>query len=151
MFEFREPGRLVDGELELLLVERCPGDPVANHVPAYKFEMRRAGVPQKIGQVELRVGDTQHIVMYAGHIGYGVNPEHRGHGYAARACRLLLPLARSHGIKTLWLTCTPDNVLSRRTLERLGAQYVETIDLPENTDMYQRGRRQVCRYRLQLA
>lgn len=150
-FLFRDPGRLVDGDLELLLLEQYPGDPLTNRVPAYKFEMRQVGASQAIGQIQLRVGDTKHIVMYAGHIGYGVEPEHRGHAYAARACSLLLPLARSHEMQVLWITCSPDNIASRRTLERLGAEYVETVDLPEDTDMYQRGARKACRYRIQLA
>lgn len=149
MFEFRNPGRLVDGDLELVLVEQYPGDPLTGRVPAYKFEMRRLGEPQEIGHVQLRVGNTKHIVMYAGHVGYGVDPGQRGHGYACRACKLLLPLARSHGLKILWITCSPDNAASRKTLEQLGAQYVETVDLPEDTDMYQRGARQACRYRLE--
>jgi tagatose 1,6-diphosphate aldolase len=150
MFQFRDPRRLVDGDLELLLVEQYPGDPLTNRVPAYKFEMRRVGASQAIGRIELRVGDTKHLVMYGGHIGYGVDPDCRGHGYAARACRLLLPLARSHGMTVLWITCSPDNAASRRTLDRLGAQYVETVDLPEDTEMYQRGKRQACRYRLKI-
>ena len=150
MFEFRDPGRLIDGDLELVLLEQYPGDPLANRVPAFKFAMRRRGELADIGSVELRVGNTTHLVMYAGHLGYGVNADQRGHGYAARACRLLLPLARSHGLKTLWITCSPDNAASQRTCERLGAEYVETVDLPEDTDMYQSGRRRVCRYRLEI-
>lgn len=151
MFQFCNPGRLVDGDLELILIEQYPGDPLTRRVPAYKFDMRRSGTPQTIGHIELRVGNSEHIVMYAGHIGYGVDPKHRGHGYAARACRLLLPLARTHGLTPLWITCSPENAASRRTLERLGAQYVETVDLPEDTDMYQRGGRQVCRFRVGLS
>ena len=150
MFEFRDPGRLVDGDLELVLAEQYPGDPLLNRVPVYKFEIRQVGASQAIGQIELRMGDTKHLIMYAGHVGYCVEPKHRGHGYAARACRLLLPLAWSHGMTTLWITCNPDNVASRRTLERLGAQYVETVDLPEGIDMYQKGARQKCRYRIEL-
>jgi predicted acetyltransferase len=151
MFQFRDPGHLVDGDLELVLVEQYPGDPLTGRVPAYMFEMRQAGTLQSIGRIQLRVGDTKHVVMYAGHIGYGVNPEHRGHSYATRACRLLLPLARSHGITTLWITCSPGNGASRTTLERLGAEYVETVDLPEDTDIYRKGGRKACRYRFDLA
>jgi tagatose 1,6-diphosphate aldolase len=150
MFEFRDPGRLVDDDLELVLVEKYPGDPSINYVPAYKFKMTHVGQGEEIGRIELRVGNTNHIVMYGGHIGYRVNPEHRGHRYATRACRLLLALARSHGLETLWITCNPDNVPSRKTCELVGAELIEVVDLPQDTDMYQEGERQKCRYRLDL-
>ncbi len=150
MFKFHNPGKLIDGDLELVLAEKHPGDPAIGYVPAYKFKMRLVGQEKEIGRIELRIGNTNRIVMYGGHIGYGVAPEHRGHRYAARACRLLLPLARSHGLKTLWITCNPDNVASRRTCELAGAKFVEIVDLPEDIDMYQEGERQKCRYRLDL-
>ncbi len=150
MFEFHDPGRLVDGDLELVLGRKYPGDPARNHVPAYQFDMVLAGTREKIGHIDLRIGNPHHLVMYGGHIGYGVAPEHRGHHYAARACRLLLPLARSHGFKTLWITCNPDNTASRRTCELAGACFIEIVDLPADSDMYQEGERQKCRYRLDL-
>ncbi len=150
MFHFHEPGPLRDGDLELVLVEQYRGNPAIGYVPTYRFEMRRAGSPERIGNIELRVGDTQHLRMYGGHIGYAVAPAYRGHRYAARACRLLLPLARRHGLRELWITCNPDNWASRRTCELAGAELVEIVDLPEDTDMYQRGERQKCRYRLAL-
>lgn len=150
MFEFHDPGRLIDEDLELVLEEKHPGNCVKGSVLAYRFKMILVGQDKEIGRIELRVGDTNHIVMYAGHIGYGVVPEHRGHRYAARACRLLLPLARRHGLKTIWITCNPDNIASRRTCELVGAQLVEIVDLPQDTDMYQEGERQKCRYRLDL-
>jgi predicted acetyltransferase len=150
MFQFHEPGPLRDGDLELVLVARIPGDPARGYVPAYRFEMRRAGSPERIGTIDLRIGDTQHLRMYGGHIGYGVEPAHRGHHYAARACKLLLPLARHHGLRELWITCNPNNWASRRTCELAGAVLVEIVDLPEATDMYQKGERQKCRYRLAL-
>lgn len=149
-FDFLVPGPLVDDDLELVLYEQYPGDPAIGYVPAYRFRMCHVGQTGEIGQIELRVGSTHHIVMYGGHIAYGVNPDHRGHHYASRACRLLLPLARSHGLHPLWITCNPDNYASRRTCELAGATLVEIVDLPENTDMYQEGERQKCRYRLDL-
>jgi len=150
VFKFHSPGRLVDGDLELVLVEEYPGDPARNWVPAYRFRMTLAGREEEIGRIELRVGNGRHVVMYAGHIGYEVAPGHRGHHYAARACKLLFPLASSHGLDSIWITCNPDNIASRKTCELAGAQLVEIVDLPADTDMYREGERQKCRYRLDL-
>ena len=49
------------------------------------------------------------------------------------------------------ITCNPDNLPSRRTLERLGGDLLEIVDLPPDNDMYQRGERQkcICHYPLQ--
>ena len=149
-FQWMNPGELVDGDLRLFLVEKRPADPSRGYVPAYRFEMRRTGMPGKIGTIDLRVGDTYALRMYGGHLAYGVEPEFRGHRYAARACRLLFPLARLHGMKELWITCNPDNVASSRTCELAGAVFVEIVDLPQDIDMYHEGERQKCRYRIDL-
>jgi predicted acetyltransferase len=150
VFEFHDPGPLVDDDLELVLVEKYLGDPLKEYVPAYRFKMTHAGQDEEIGRIELRMGNTDHILMYGGHIGYHVLPAHRGHRYAAKACRLLLPLARSHAMESLWITCNPDNVPSRRTCELAGAELVEIVDLPEEAIMYRAGERQKCRYRIDL-
>lgn len=149
-FEWIDPGELVDGDLRLALVEKAPEDPSKGWVPAYKFEMRRNGQSEKMGNIDLRVGDTHRLRMYGGHVGYAVDLEFRGHRYAARACRLLFPLARRHGMKELWVTCTPENAASRRTCELAGAVFVEIVDIPEDIDMYQDGERLKCRYRVDL-
>ncbi len=148
MFEFRDPGRLIDEDLELVLAEKYPGDPAINYVPAYRFKMTLVGQDQEIGRFEFRVGNTQHLIMYGGQLAYLVHPERRGHHYAARACKLILPLARDHGFQTLWITCNPENVASRRTCELAGARLVGIVDLPDDTDMFDEGERQKCRYRL---
>lgn len=150
VFEFHNPGELIDGDLQLVLEEMNPADPAKGFVPEYRFKMVLAGFEEKIGGINLRIGDTERLVKYSGHIGYGVEPEHRGHRYAARSVRLLLPLARQHGMETLWITCNPDNAASRKTCELAGAKFTEIVDLPEDTDMYQEGARQKCRYRLDL-
>jgi predicted acetyltransferase len=147
-FQFRDPGDLQDGDLELVLAEAYPGDPTIGFVPAYKFHMKVPDVPEPVGSIELRVGNDRHLVLYCGHVGYGVKPEFRGRRYAARACSLLLPLADAHGLEELWITCDPENIASRRTCELAGAEFVEIVDLPEEAEMYQQGERRKCRYRL---
>jgi len=149
-FSFYDPGPLIDGDLELLCVEKKAGDPRKGRAPVYRFKMAHTNRGEELGHIELRIGNTHDLVLYGGHIGYGVHPEHRGHRYAARACRLLFPLARRHGLTTLWITCNPDNIASRRTCELAGAELVEIVDLPTSSDMYQRGERQKCRYRIEL-
>lgn len=149
-FEFLDPGPLRDLELELVLTRTAPFDPVRGYVPCYFFEMRHVLDGAPMGHINLRVGDTPYLVNCAGHIGYGVRAEYRGRRYAARSCRLLLPLARRHGLDPLWITTNPDNWPSRRTCEIIGAEYVETIDVPPDTEMYRLGDRQKCRYRLDL-
>jgi tagatose 1,6-diphosphate aldolase len=88
--------------------------------------------------------------MYLGHLGYNVYTPARGNRYAERACRLILPLARAHGMKTLWVTCNPDNVASRRTCERLGCTLAEIVSTPPGHTLHQRGELQKCRFRLDL-
>ncbi len=149
MYRIHDPGELIDGDLELVLAGEHRIGPT-DFAPIYRFRMMLHGQNRHIGRIELRVRNTHHTHMYEGHIGYRVFPEHRGHRYAARACRLLLPLARRHGLETLWITCDPDNIASRRTCELAGAELVEIVDVPEHMDMYRRGERRKCRYRLDL-
>jgi tagatose 1,6-diphosphate aldolase len=133
---------------------RVPGDPAKDFVPYYAFWMRlraQFNPPVEVaGTINLRIGNNQNCEMYIGHIGYNVYPPARGNHYAERAVRLVLPLARHHGFDCVIITCNPDNVASRRTCERLGATLIETIDLPKDHPLYQRGERQKCRYRLEI-
>ena len=147
-FRFLDPGRLTDGELELVLIETTPGNPLTGHVPDYSFEMRAGAA--RVGHISLRIGDYDRILMYAGQIGYTVMPEHRGNHYAERACRLLLPLSKAHGQTTIWITCNPDNTPSRRTCERLGAELVEIVNLPLEESRRMQGATRKCRYRVEV-
>lgn len=148
--EFVAPGVLRDRELELIMVEQYPGNPKQGFAPAYRFKMVNAHDGRELGRIDLRLGNSHDLRMYSGHIGYRVHAAHRGHHYAARAVRLLFPLARHHGIDPLWITCNPDNYASRRSCELAGAELIEVVDLPPDNDMYKQGERQKCRYRLRL-
>lgn len=102
------------------------------------------------GSISLRIGHSPNLDCYLGHIGYHVLPPARGHHFAERAARMLLPVARSHGHRNLWVTCNPDNDASRRTCQRLGAVYVDVLPVPRDNALYGQGDRQKCRYRLDL-
>jgi tagatose 1,6-diphosphate aldolase len=102
------------------------------------------------GTISLRVGQTDEVEWYYGHIGYGVYPPARGQRYAERSCRLLLDLARRHDLNPLWITTDPANGASRRTCERLGALLVEIVDVPWGHPLHSLGQKRKCRFRLEL-
>lgn len=147
-FQFIDPGPLTDGELEVVLTKTTPADPARAWLPDYTFEMRVGG--EKAGRISLRIGNTMKMVNYCGHIGYAVEPQFRGHHYAERACRLVLPIAKAHGQNPVWIMCNPSNIASRRTLDRLGAELVEIVRVPLNSELYEIGDRESCRYRVDL-
>ena len=150
-FRFRDPGVLVDGDLQLLLRSTLQGNARRDIVPEYIFDMVRTDRQSIVmGRLSLRIGHTEHIEMYAGHIGYSVEPPYRGHRLAARGCLLLLPLARAHGINPLWITCNPDNAASRRTCEIIGSTLVETVPIPPGDPLYAWDTKWKCRYRVDL-
>jgi predicted acetyltransferase len=148
-FRFKTPGKLIDAELELVLVEKRLADPKRNRSPCYVFEMRKSSGPIKIGTIRLRI-DSTNTLRLPGHLGFDVKTRYRGHRYAARSCRLLLPLARAHSLASLWITCDPKNVASRRTCELAGASYVETVRIPKDHEMYGENERFLRRYRINL-
>jgi predicted acetyltransferase len=140
-------------------LEEFPGgrqnpDPGKGLVPAYHFWMRirgaKRGAVTIAGGIGLRVGHTRNLEMYLGHIGYNVYPPARGRGYARRAVRLLLPLAKRVGVNPVWITCNPDNVASRRTCEGAGGRLMEIVKLPDEHSLYAKGDREKCRYRFDI-
>jgi tagatose 1,6-diphosphate aldolase len=152
-FSFINPGPLVDGDLSLTLLRNYTHRLATDEIPGgYEFLMwDAADTASPAGGIRLRVGnDTDYLRHYYGHIGYDVNPAKRGRHYAERSVRLLLPLARHHGVRELWITCNPDNLASRRTCERLGMELVEIIGVAEHLEMFRRGETHKCRYRLML-
>lgn len=138
---------LADSEIELRLVKDVPGNPAKEWLHALHYDIVHLDSQENIGHIDIRLGYTLSVVRYGGHFGYGINPDWRGRHYAGKACRLLVPIARDHGMDVLWITCNPDNWPSRKTCEWIGATLVEIVDLPPENDQYQEGERQKCRYR----
>jgi predicted acetyltransferase len=145
---------LADDAIELRLLRILePGDastrpPDARFLSAaleYRFAIHRRTDGLRVGRIHLRVTDDPLILRALGHSGYEVDEPHRRNGYATRAVRLVADLARVCGVAPLWVLIEPDNVASRKTVERAGFSLVDEVDtLPEGT-VLGLGRR-VCRY-----
>jgi tagatose 1,6-diphosphate aldolase len=130
--EYIDPPPMRDEELSLRLAAKVPPDHKKGWVPSYHFEMVHSGDGTVLGHINLRIGNTENLLMFAGHIGFAVLEPFRGHHYAARSCQLLIPLIRHHRLDPAWLTCNVDNEPSKRTMELIGAKYVETVTMPDD-------------------
>lgn len=138
---FMDVPDLTDGEIRLICLEKQPGDIEKQRVPMYCFRVARGG--ECIGEINLRVGYNMPRLYYGGQIGYEIAENHRGNGYAARACRLLIPVMRYHGMELAVITNRTENTASRRVCEKLGATLLRVSRVPEWHDMYERGARYV--------
>jgi tagatose 1,6-diphosphate aldolase len=121
-----------------------PGNLALGLLPAYHF---RILIPSgtDVGHINFRVGDEPHETYVAGHIGFGIDREFRGNRLAYRACRALQPwIARVSG--TVVITCDPDNLASKRTIELLGARFLNERLVPANDPAYAEGSRSKLRY-----
>jgi len=134
---------LADDVIYLVCSEKQLGNPEKKHVPGYEFAICKDG--EKVGRINLRIGYGGGFynsnLYYGGQIGYDVDEAHRGNGYAVRACRLLLPVAKAHGMIKLLITNNITNHASMRVCEKLGARFVRVARLPEWTDLYKSGQR----------
>lgn len=118
---------------------------------AYDFGiyLHHGGV--RVGYCDLRVGMNEEL-YYAGNVGYRIDVDYRGHGYAAEACRLLFPIAHErYGMDELIITCSPENRASDATLRKVGCTFVECVDVPEWHWLYRRGERRKNIYRFTFA
>lgn len=139
------PANLTFGAVCLSFVRVYPGDRLRGFAPYYHFRILNSAA-QDVGHINFRVGDTQHVMVCAGHIGYEIHPLFRGNGYAFLACQALSPWVKNF-YETVTITCDPENFPSIRTIEKLGATFVDEVAVPETDPHYQRGSRLKRRYR----
>ena len=87
------------------------------------------------GEISLRIGDSAEQ-FYLGHIGYHVDAPYRGHGYAAKACKLCAPLFLGFGMRHVVITTDPDNRPSIKTCLHLGCEWESTVQVPPHVKKY---------------
>ncbi|MBR4164084.1 MAG: GNAT family N-acetyltransferase [Solobacterium sp.] len=103
-----------------------------------------------VGECDLRL-DMNEEMYYAGNIGYRIYEPYRGNRYAYQACRILLDLAkRKYGMREIYISCSPENIPSKKTIERLGFEFITHCDVPASHWLYKRGEKNKNIYKLVL-
>ena len=82
-----------------------------------------------LGVVELRHLLNSGLARYGGHVGYGVAPCHRGHGYAARMVDMIKEDAKKLGISRLMICCLAENTASAKTILNAGGVLGDEVEI----------------------
>ncbi len=97
--------------------------------PYYIFDIYIDDSKDSIGHITFRLGsDDEH--EFDGHIGYSIDESYRGHYYAYQSCLALEHWICDLGYEHVIITCSPDNIASKKTIEKLNAAYIETKLIP---------------------
>lgn len=76
-----------------------------------------------VGRVSIRHTLNAELARVGGHIGYGVRPAFRRHGYATAMLRQSLVRAHDLGITQALVTCDDGNAASTAVIERCGGRF----------------------------
>lgn len=145
---FYDTDDLKNDEIYLALVNTFEADTVRKWVPAYQFDICLLN-GEKIGFCNFRVDNTE-LTKYCGNIGYGIDEKYRGNYYSLKASKLLLNLAKKHNLNYVTINCEPHNLASNKICKALNAEFIELVDIPEDHEMYQEGKRQMNIYKITL-
>ncbi|MCL2775200.1 MAG: GNAT family N-acetyltransferase [Oscillospiraceae bacterium] len=142
--------KLADDEIYSEIYQLLDGD--GDNPPTYRLCIKTLSDNNIVGRCSFRVGDnTNRHIKYGGNIGYDIDEPYRGNKYSLKACKLLLVLAKSHGMTSVYITCDPGNNASRRICELLETNFVGILDLPEDDYNYiNNGTKQHCIYEIKL-
>lgn len=116
-------------DIELKLFEYI--DNIKDWSPYYIFSIYIKGKNEEIGRIVFRLGDDREH-EYAGHIGYSIEKCYQGHYYAYKACKSLLPFIKSQGYSHVLITCSPENIASKKTIEKLGCHFLGMKTIPHH-------------------
>lgn len=89
----------------------------------------------KVGQCGIRLSDSKEN-KYLGNIEYEIFSKYRGNNYALKACNLLSTVALFYNTNKITITANPSNLPSIKTIEKLGARFIEIRKVPKNMRLY---------------
>ena len=85
-----------------------------------------------LGACEIRHFLNSGLLKYGGHMGYGVAPKHRGHGYAAKMIELAMPFMKETGIEMCLITCVEENIASAKSILNAGGVLENEVEIIRN-------------------
>ena len=138
------PPFIIGERLSLRYEKIVAGNEALGLVPFYHFKIVNHD-HTVIGHINFRVGETSHIQLVAGHIGYEILSMYRGNSYSLDACLLLAPFIRRH-YHQVRITVDPENYASISIIKKLGAEFLDEVDVPENDPAYKSGARRKMRF-----
>jgi len=96
-------------------------------VPAYTFWLTDVG-DEIFGVVRIRTSlNNEWVKRIAGHIGYDISPLSRGKGYGNLLLKLALEKAATIKLDKVLITCSDDNIASKRIIENNGGVFESEI------------------------
>lgn len=90
----------------------------ANYVPQTTYWLIDGD--RFIGRVSIRHRLNDFLFNEGGHIGYDIRPSERNKGYGKEILSLAIPLAKNLGINKILVTCSENNIASRKIIEHSG-------------------------------
>jgi len=148
-FTFNDQFDIIEGsELILKVTEKCEGN--KEIIPFYYYDIIRKSDGATVGKISIRIGNNFHS-YYNGHIGYEISEKYRKNGYAYKACLMVLDVARFHGMESIYLTCAESNIASYKTIEKLGAGFIDICDVPKEYFGWREGMEKQRIYKLSLS
>lgn len=132
MHKVKKGAIFTDDIIDLRVIFQYDGKGKMGNVPFYGCFLFFHNTEIRIGEITLRLGDINNKdIYYDSNIGYGINSEYRGKGYAGRACNLIKKVAIIENLTELSITCNVENAASIRVLEKIGAKYDATFEVLE--------------------
>ncbi|MGJ8678673.1 MAG: GNAT family N-acetyltransferase [Akkermansiaceae bacterium] len=138
------PEKSVHEDVLVRFQRMTDGDAAKGFVPGYHFRIENKS-GEDVGHINFRVGITDHVRLAAGHIGFEIHQQYRGNAYAKKAC-LALEGWLSTIAPSLLITADPGNEPSLKTIERIGAKFMDEVDVPLSDPHYARGSRHMRRF-----
>ena len=145
---FRKEFFFIDGDIvSLRLLETVEGN--GDELPFYWWSIVENASGATVGKISLRLGHNYHS-YWNGNVGYEVDEPYRGHHYAAIALKMVLPIAKAHGMDHLFVSCDKNNAASYKTIERCGGHLLEISYPPKDWIYYRPGLPLKRIYRIEL-